>query len=217
MGNSIQLLSEADRLAEDGANWLDWKMLIECMLQQHGCEEFTHPLYSKQSLEDPIKPEGPSKSYLTSTERQEMEEKKQRESTARTILVLNVKRPVLGLLRELNHPADMWQALCTAFQPASMSRVADLNRQLHNCEMSPTERVDQYMARFTNIVCALDAAGERPRESSLVHQLLYGLPMAYQSFVSTMESAVEAHIVTFAQVKARLKVEEAKIERWSRK
>lgn len=105
---------------------------------------------------------------------------------------LHVKEHHLSTLERCNSAKQAWDHLEAVYQAKSNARKRQLRKELTQLKMGATEPLAKYVARAKEIQNQLRAAGHELADQEVVWSLLAGLPAAYDTVVTVLETNTTA-------------------------
>lgn len=101
---------------------------------------------------------------------------------------LYVKEHHLPLLERCKTGKEAWDQLESVYQAKSNARKLQLRKQLTQLKMGPGEPLSKYAARAKEIQDQLRAAGHEVSDQEVTWSVLAGLPEAYDTVVTVLET-----------------------------
>ena len=105
---------------------------------------------------------------------------------------LHVKDHHLPVLERCTSAKAAWEQLEAVYQAKSNARKRQLRKELSQLKMGPIEPLAVYVARAKDIQNQLRAAGYNVADQEVVWALLAGLPPAYETVVTVLETSSDA-------------------------
>jgi hypothetical protein len=98
--------------------------------------------------------------------------------------------------------------LVATYESATVANRVALREQLHGCTLKKDEKIDDYVARLTQIRLVLIDINEPPTESDMIYTLLKGVKTKYKSLVDSIKVSIDVNkqqTFTFDQVVSQLR------------
>ncbi|KAI0524565.1 hypothetical protein KFK09_003942 [Dendrobium nobile] len=102
-------------------------------------------------------------------------------------LYSTISPSILPYILNMQSAQEIWRMLETKLQPTNHSRVIQLKNALHNLTMGDSS-MQQYLAQIKSIVDSIAATGSRVDTEDILHYILNGLPIAYNSFSTSIRT-----------------------------
>ncbi|KAL4440104.1 hypothetical protein ABPG75_003105 [Micractinium tetrahymenae] len=114
------------------------------------------------------------------------------DGNAFALIGLHVKDHHLPVLERCHTAKEAWQQLEAVYQAKSNARKRQLRKELSQLKMGPAEPLAKYVARAKDIQNQLRAAGYEVADQEVAWALLAGLPAAYDTAVTVLETSSDA-------------------------
>jgi hypothetical protein len=118
----------------------------------------------------------------------------ERDAKALAQIGLHVKDHHLPLLERCNTAKEAWEQLEALYQAKSNARKRQLRKDLSQLKMGATEPLSKYVARAKDIQNQLRSAGYEVADQEVVWALLAGLPAAYETVVTVLETSTDTDL-----------------------
>ncbi len=115
-----------------------------------------------------------------------------KDSKAMAMIGLHVRDHHLSILERCNTSKIAWEQLEAIYQAKSNARKRQLRKELAQLKMGATEPLAKYVARAKEIQNQLKAAGYEVADQEVIWALLAGLPPAYDTVMTVLETSTEA-------------------------
>ncbi len=107
---------------------------------------------------------------------------------AQALIGLCVKDHYLTMLEGCSSAKEAWEKLEQMYQSKSNARKLQLRKELSQIKMGPSEPLTKYVARAQEIQAQLRAAGHEVPDQEVAWSVLAGLPSAYDTVVTVLET-----------------------------
>ncbi|PRW61031.1 hypothetical protein C2E21_0028 [Chlorella sorokiniana] len=107
---------------------------------------------------------------------------------------LRMKDHHLATLERCATAKQLWQTLASTFEAKSNARKRQLRKELSQLKMGAAEPLTKYVARAKEIQNQLRAAGHDVGDQEVAWALLAGLPPAYETIVTVLESSTDEEL-----------------------
>ena len=107
---------------------------------------------------------------------------------------LHVKDHHLPVLEGCGTAKMAWEKLEAVYQAKSNARKRQLRKELAQLRMTPAEPLAKYVARAKEIQNQLRAAGYDVADQEVVWTVLAGLPPAYETVVTVLETGTDSDV-----------------------
>ena len=132
-----------------------------------------------------------------------------RSQKALAIIGLHVSDEFLPHIMDAKNAKELWKTLEKLYTEQSQAQRIHLRRQLQQIRLRPDETISKYVNRLKGIAHRLSSAGYVPGDDEQVCALLNGLPEAYKTLVTVLESQTKD--LTMSSVTTQLLLQESKI------
>lgn len=129
----------------------------------------------------------------------------ERENKAQEVIVTRVEETVMTYLISCSSSRQMWQKLCTLYEPATRVGLHLLQQRFFNIEYE--DPIVVFITKVEECVNQLATAGEKISENMIITKIIMSLPDKYKHFASAWESISEEK-QTLQELTGRLLVEE---------
>lgn len=116
----------------------------------------------------------------------------EKDGKAFALLGLHVKDHHLPVLERCNTAKAAWDQLEAVYQAKSNARKRQLRKELSQLKMGAAEPLAKYVARAKEIQNQLQAAGHTVADQEVCWAVLAGLPPAYDTVVTVLETSTDA-------------------------
>lgn len=113
---------------------------------------------------------------------------------AMAVIGLRMKDHHLATLERCTTAKQAWQELACTFEAKSNARKRQLRKELSQLKMGVAEPLTKYIARAKEIQNQLRAAGYEVTDQEVAWALLAGLPAAYETIVTVLETSTDADL-----------------------
>ena len=110
---------------------------------------------------------------------------------ALALLGLYVKEHHLPLMERCKTAKEAWQQFEAVYQAKSNARKLQLRKELVQLKMGPGEPLTKYVGRAKDIQDQLRAAGHEVGDQEVAWAVLAGLPAAYDTVVTVLETTTD--------------------------
>lgn len=110
------------------------------------------------------------------------------DTKALALIGLYVKEHHLPTLERCKTAREAWQQLESVYQAKSNARKLQLRKELTQLKKGGDEPLTKYVARAKDIQAQLLAAGHTVADQDLIFSVMAGLPSAYDTIVTVLES-----------------------------
>lgn len=169
----------------NGRNWAAWKFQMTVILK-------SKKLYKIVTEGDPL-------------EKKNLESWEDKDNKAQELLVTRVDEQVMSYLSSCTTSQQMWEKLCTLYEPSSQVSVHLVQQRFFSLTFE--EPMMKFISKLDEITNQLRTMGEAPSDKMIVTKTLMALPEKYRHFVSAWESVPE-HNQTMKELTSRLLIEE---------
>ena len=117
-----------------------------------------------------------------------------KDAKALALIGLHVKDHHLPELENCSSAKAAWERLEAIYQAKSNARKRQLRKELSQLKMGATEPLSKYVARAKDIQNQLRAAGHVVTDQEVAWALLAGLPPAYDTVVTVLETSTTVDV-----------------------
>lgn len=107
---------------------------------------------------------------------------------------LHVKDHHLSVLERCSSAKAAWEALAAVFQAKGNARKRQLRKELAQLKMGAAEPLSKYVARAKDIQNQLLGVGQEVPDQEVAWALLAGLPPAYDTVVTVLETSTDVDL-----------------------
>ena len=128
-------------------------------------------------------------------------------------LKLMIGPTVIPIVRGSGTANEFWARLVAKFQCVSKARRHELRSQMNSLQKSPKESIEEYIARAREVHTQLELAGEHLPESTLVDNVVDGLPSSFQKVAQIIVHSRDDVYYTLEELETHLLIEESQLKR----
>ena len=122
------------------------------------------------------------------------------------VAILKSSRVQLDIKKSVKVNWEIIQSFHVGIDCRAQSRAQGLRRELENLSMKKTDKVSEFIDKFSQIVFELQKLGERVDDKEAVKKLLWSMPLRYDSLALSLEQFGDLDTMSLVEAIGSLKV-----------